>query len=163
MAFKGSHVGLPVQGDVEPLRRDTKRWLPSWGQGAMSQHLQDAFPGSRRTCQSQQGCWRRQQNGTEIAVLGVEPCVGSKSQKPGRDNERQNEMPQARTLRRHSFSGSCKRRPSGANQICRTAQANNKRSSRWAFSFQPSSKAACGGSSWPIPSCPASMHASILH
>lgn len=29
-------------------------------------------------------CWRRQ-NGTEIAVLGVEPCAGSKSQKPGRD------------------------------------------------------------------------------
>ena len=32
--------------------------------------------------------------------------------------------------------GLCERRPSGANHVCRTAQANNKRSGRWAFSVQ---------------------------
>lgn len=35
------------------------------------------------------GGWRGQQDGTEIPVLGVEPepCAGSKSRKPGQDDQ----------------------------------------------------------------------------
>lgn len=44
-------------------------------------------------------------------------------------------MPRAQTLRWHSLSGPCKIGPSGASQICRTAQAGKKGSCRWAFSF----------------------------
>ena len=75
----------------------------------------------------------------------------------------QGEMLGAQTLRQHSLSGSCQSRPSDANEICRTARANKKGSCRWVFSFQSSSKAAWGGSSWPFPSSPAFMHASTLH
>lgn len=61
------------------------------------------------------------------------------------------------------LGGSKATRPFGVNQICRIAQAGKKGPRRWYFSFQPSSKAAWEGGSWPFPSCPAFMHVPIFH
>lgn len=121
------------KGVLSPLRGAPRGgWPPPWS-GEPSPTPSGCFAQSL-----EQGAgWKGQpdaQGRLSQCGWGRVPAAGVQSQ--AKTIRRPKEMPGAQTLRWHSFSGPCKTGPSGANHVCRTAQANNKRSGRWASSVQ---------------------------